>query len=951
MSENKSNNISINKRKELDQTLKNKGSSYNQLKKSKVESEFTNISQSVFEQAMEFVRAGDHDAILQYLNSGVVNSINTVNQDNDTLLMQACKEGSIDSVLFLLDLGADINLRCSGDFAALNMACLYGYMGILKLLLSRGAAVNNISDFSGSALISACEGGNVDLVKHLLDLGADVNAVGGKLGTALRSACYNGSIEIVELLLAHGASVDLTDSSGATALMEACRAKKIHIVALLLQNKADVDRMDSKGRSATIITCEAAAAEVSEQQHSGVNSISSKDYADIVRLIGRRDATLVDATDGKGDTALIILCRQGAGAVDIVKVLIGLHVDVNKADYRGRTPLMLACAGDLLPLVEVLLDAGATVNAIDDLNRTALFHACSAPVLKLLLSRALVINFVSKYRGSALLAASVEQKWDLVELFLQRGAELCGDGVSFISQACEAGQFKVVDILLDREVVGPLNGADIARLAEDQTTYPELAKLKASTTAIDIRATADGSKLTYREICARIKSGEIESFRGASRDAFLEAGSFRCRYYSMFLTACKKDNRGLVELLLDCSDGISLFTALRAKILVDACVSRRLDVAKHMLECGTNVNITDDNGLTALVAACYPTHTLRTNGHTSYTSPESTSTATTAISLVKLLLYHGADPNLSTKHYTPLVGAVLADDLDMLKLLLYEGADGKALVASGDSATLVACRDGKLAALELLCLHGADMRAEEGECMKAACKAGHSDIVQWLLDHGTSAEVEVGGKCKKETPLSIACAHHHYNISQQLLERGATVHIDLIPSLCEASGGLDILQLLVAYGADVNAMSNDRHRSALLIACASARSEVVEWLLENGADITRVGGDGMDALDLVTEAFFNGHSRAPEVVQALLEHGAGLNAYTNAIFDRASAGGCDGILKVLLARRVPGGEARSLSRALYDACGRRSVEMMRLLLQHGATIAEADEGRWSTCLI
>ena len=922
------NKISINnKRKVLDESLGSHSSSSKTLAISKSKS-VSSGNRTVFEQAMEFVRAGDQDSIREYLNSGVMSNINLVNQDNYTLLMQACKEGLIDSVLFLLDLGADINLKCKGDCAALNIACLYGHMDIVKLLLSRGALVNNCTAIGGSALMSACEGGHLDIVTYLLDLGADINAVGGKHGTALRAACHLSNVELINLLLAHGADINLADSSGNTALMEACRMDKGEIVAILLESKADVNVVDANGRNAVITTCIAAA-----------NAIDNKGYIDILRLLARQGA-LVDQADSKGDTALILMCRKGLIAIDIIMIMLELGADVNKADYRGRTPLMIACSSSSLPLIQTLLDAGAAVNAVDDLDNTALFLTTSIGVLNLLLSHGADVNIASKYRGSALLAASVMKRWDVVELLLEHGADLCGNGVSLVSRARKAGQAKIIEMLLDCEEVGPLFGTDIARLAEDQTTYPDLTELIAHITL----AVEDGSKLTYRQVLARVKSGKIRSFRGASREAFSIAACFGYVYYNALLTACNTGRLDILELLLDCGEGFEGYNTLRSRLLVDACTSRTFDIAKLILSYGADVNVRDENGRTALVAACYTKDALVSHGYTpAYTIPAP------AVELVKLLLAYGADPNKADKEYTPLAAAALTGDVEVLKLLLYEGADVKGPEAlPGDSAALAACRSGSSEVVNLLQSYGADLLTEADECLVAACESGIMELVQWLLDHDADVNVVVKQEGKKVRPLSVACKQGHYDIAQLLLERGATIPVDLLPTLCEA-GNLDILKLLVAYGADVNGVTSIDGESPLHIACLHTRPDVAKWLLESGADVTKVNKDGKTALDLIKDEPYSLANRAM-VLEALLEHGAGLDIDTSAIFERASVAGCDGILNILLSHRPLGSDTKPLSTALYNACKQNRVERIQQLLQLGATVAEADEGQPTTCL-
>ena len=556
---------------------------------------------SIFDLTMNCARAGDRDRILKNLNSGVLSSINICNINGFTLLTEACDEGLIDCVVMFLDLGANINPKHGGKITPLHIASQRGYIDIVKLLITRRSVINNV-DGSCSALIEACEGGHYEVAACLLKAGAKVDGTGGCCGSALLAACHQGHIELVKLLLAHGASVGLT-SCGSTALTAACRAKKGDVVTLLLSrtlhciasdsalNGADGACVAANGAliaadSALITACAEGATEVVEQLlifgadvHASVNiegfegSLLAyaclKGYTGIIRLLVLHGASLYE-TNQQGDTLLMRACRAGTCAIDTVKALLGLHFDLTSerafasnpckefielSDYRGRTPLMIASASGSLLLVEVLLDAGAAIDAVDDLDRTALFYAADKHILKLFLSRGANINAVSKFSGSALLAASVSKRWDLVAQLLEQGADLHGDGVALISRVRRAAQFDLADMLLNREIARPLCSADIVRLlpSEHRFTYPDLAKL--TTTAIQVTASEDGVKLTYRDVCDAIKSGEIESFRGATREAFMKAVGLAGGLSGNALrTACNTDRMDILELLLDCGN-------------------------------------------------------------------------------------------------------------------------------------------------------------------------------------------------------------------------------------------------------------------------------------------------------------------------------------------------------------------------------------------------------------
>jgi ankyrin repeat protein len=85
-----------------------------------------------------------------------------------TPLFLAAGEGRLNAVRYLLDEGADVNMRGDYGNSALTEATYYGHMSVIKELLMRGAEVNARS-IDGTPLDIAIGRNNVaviDLLKH-----------------------------------------------------------------------------------------------------------------------------------------------------------------------------------------------------------------------------------------------------------------------------------------------------------------------------------------------------------------------------------------------------------------------------------------------------------------------------------------------------------------------------------------------------------------------------------------------------------------------------------------------------------------------------------------------------------------------------------------------------------------------------------------------------------------
>ena len=103
-------------------------------------------------------------------------------------MMLALNSSPISYIQFLIDSGADVNIRTEDKTTALHLAILRG---------------------------------DADIVKTLIDAGADVNAQNiGKM-TPLHQAAIDGRYEIVKLLIESGADVNLRNVRGKTPLWAA----------------------------------------------------------------------------------------------------------------------------------------------------------------------------------------------------------------------------------------------------------------------------------------------------------------------------------------------------------------------------------------------------------------------------------------------------------------------------------------------------------------------------------------------------------------------------------------------------------------------------------------------------------------------------------------------------------------------------------------------------------
>jgi ankyrin repeat protein len=188
-------------------------------------------------------------------------------------------------------------------------------------------------------------------------------------------------------------------------------------------------------------------------------------------------------------------------------------------------------------------------------------------------------------------------------------------------------------------------------------------------------------------------------------------------------------------------------------------------------------------------------------------------------------------------------------------------------------------------------------KTEEGvSAILIATYYGQQEIAQKLLEHNPTLNIfeasSVGNLDRVKVllnddpelvnayapdgfyPLGLACFFGHGEVAEFLVENRADVNMrahngqQVMPiHAASASGQLEIVQLLLAHGADVNAQQEGGF-VPLHNAAQNGQLEMVRLFLDKGADVNAANKDGLTALHYALEG---GHEA---VADLLREHGA-----------------------------------------------------------------------------
>jgi uncharacterized protein len=232
---------------------------------------------------------------------------------------------------------------------------------------------------------------------------------------------------------------------------------------------------------------------------------------------------------------------------------------------------------------------------------------------------------------------------------------------------------------------------------------------------------------------------------------------------------------------------------------------------------------------------------------------------------VDLLVRAGANVNAANDlGATPLWNASMNAGTAIVRKLLEAGANPNLALLAGETPLMVAARSGKADAVALLLAKGADPNARASRRQTAlmwAASQRHPDVVKALVTHGADVHAR-----SSEWQEMMAVPPHGLPQYNKIIPHGR----DTALLFAARAGDLESAKLLVGAGANVNDV-DAWGVSVTTMAAHAGFTEMVEWLLDRGADASAAAA-GFGALHGAIMR------RDTRMVTALLAHGADPNA-------------------------------------------------------------------------
>lgn len=434
-----------------------------------------------------------------------------------------------------------------------------------------------------------------------------------------------------------------------------------------------------------------------------------------------------------------------------LRTLLQEKADVNAALPDGSTALHWAVENDDADAVDMLIQAGAKADAKDRYGLTALYYAASngnGAIVQKLLKAGADPNIANKEGDTALMAAARAGKVAAITALLGRDASVNAKdtltGETALMWAARMNRSDAAQALLE-------HGADVN------------AKTRIGKAPERRMPGLGGGPGNGSHGIGIVRGGWPE--RGV-QDAIPGA-------MSPLLYAARDGALDTARTLVAAKADVNQTEASGITPLLMAITNDHLDIARSLLDQGADVNTADWWGRTPLWAAVeIRNRDMGRGGEHDIDRPD-------ALEFIKTLISRGANVNARTKEYppirrwvaplndiswvdftgqTPFLRASLSGDITVMRLLLDHGADPNIPTFAGTTALMAAAgvnwaenqtytesKQSLMEALKLCLDKGADVNAANSMGITAligAVNRGSDDMVELLVQKGARLDVK-----------------------------------------------------------------------------------------------------------------------------------------------------------------------------------------------------------------
>ncbi|XP_059171165.1 putative ankyrin repeat protein RF_0381 [Physella acuta] len=299
-------------------------------------------------------------------------NVNVTTENHVPLLLLATESGDAELVKNILQCGADVTKTDQVGNTCLHIAVIAGgfqenvqvlsegrvngCLEIIDILIKAGSDINQTNEKLESPLHVAIKGKDYNSVKNLVHYNPVVRVLDQNKTTQFNLDNKTACTKMIHLLINQGAALNIADEHGKTPLHYCVEKMDLDYVNILIEAGADVNITDEKQETALIC-----AAKILLQ----IRSMDKEMIEEVMKIF----LTLITAearvnvSDVAGNTALHYAVQSKN--VDMVQRLIDAGADVTVSNNRGETVLHVAAKYRCIKITDILLNVEKSFEIIN----------------------------------------------------------------------------------------------------------------------------------------------------------------------------------------------------------------------------------------------------------------------------------------------------------------------------------------------------------------------------------------------------------------------------------------------------------------------------------------------------------------------------------------------------------------------------------------------------------
>ncbi|XP_071105463.1 serine/threonine-protein phosphatase 6 regulatory ankyrin repeat subunit B-like [Haliotis cracherodii] len=684
----------------------------------------------------------------------------------DNLLWLAAERGSSETLVYLIENGANVFAADEDKRNIIHLACMYGHKKTLTVLKEHTSKVftaevkqvimNSTDDEGRIPLMVAagmgsyecyqvlqsisnkktkdkygndlfhlsCVGGNKAMVKHLVSP-SNINTRGHNGHTPVMMAAVQGHQNVFDLLVSKQADLTLVDNDGENILHLACEGNNKDIIQYLISPS----NINTRGRFGFTPVMIAAI-----QGHQSVFNLLVSKQADL---------TLVD---NHGNSLLHTACLGGNKA--IVQHLVS-PTNINTRGGHRITPVMMAALRGHQSVFDLLVSKQADLTLVDKDGFSVLHLACVGG------NKAIVQHLVSPSNINArghngqtpVMMAAVQKHQYVFDLLVSEQADLTlvdEDGNSVLHHACLGGNKAIVQHLVSPSNINTRGqkGWTPVMMAVGrghQSVFHLLVSEQADLTLVN----KDGNSALHIACVGRYKALVQHLVSPSNINTRGQNG------WTPVMMAAGRGHQSVFDLLVSKQADLTLVDKDGNSALHIACMCGNKTIVQHLV-LPSNINTRGQNGWTSVMLAAVKGHQ----------------------SVFDLLVSKQADLTLVDKDGNSVlhIACVGGNKAIVQHLVSPSNINTRGLI--GSTPVMMAAIKGHQSVVDLLVSKQADLTLVDKDgnsALHLACRGGNKAIVQHLV---SPSNINTGGR-NGWTPVVMAALSGHKSVFDLLISRNA----------------------------------------------------------------------------------------------------------------------------------------------------------------------------------